>query len=127
MDIFLATYHCKSPYDGGEGFAKYYVAKRSSQRPLNDQTFSYQSMLDLCVREIPSITFSGVSQEEMVMFVLTWMFALQNQNPEKRSSHHFLPMSCNKIAHKLTSEDRQFLQFDFDKSLTKELNIKNIK
>ena len=23
-------------------------------------------MLDLCVREIPSITFSGVSQEEMV-------------------------------------------------------------
>ena len=32
-----------------------------------------------------------------------------------------------KIAHKLTSEDREFLQFDFDKSLTKEIDIKNIK
>ena len=34
--------------------------------PLHDQILSYQSMLDLCVREIPSITFFGVSQEEMV-------------------------------------------------------------
>ena len=32
-----------------------------------------------------------------------------------------------KIAHKLTSEDREFLQFDFDKSLTKEIDIKNTK
>ena len=47
--------------------------------------------------------------------------------PETRSSHHFVPISCNKIAHKLTSEDREFLQFDFDKSLTKEIDIKNIK
>ena len=38
-----------------------------------------------------------------------------------RSSHHFVPIFCNKIADKLTSEDRQFLQFNF---LTEEIDIK---
>ena len=47
--------------------------------------------------------------------------------PGTRSSHHFVPIPCNKIAHKLTSEDREFLQFDFDKSLTEKVDIKNIK
>ena len=47
--------------------------------------------------------------------------------PGTRSSHHFVPISCNKIAHKLTNEEREFLQFDFDKSLTKEIDMKNIK
>ena len=42
------------------------VVKRSLQRPLHDQILTYQSMLDLCVRRIPSIIFFGVSQEEMV-------------------------------------------------------------
>ena len=44
--------------------------------------------------------------------------------PGRRSSHHFVPISGNKIALKLTSEDREFLQFDFNKSLTKEIDIK---
>ena len=30
--------------------------------PLHDQILSYQSMLDLCVREIPSARFFSVSQ-----------------------------------------------------------------
>ena len=47
--------------------------------------------------------------------------------PGTRSSHHFVPTSCNKIAHELTSEDREFLQFGFNKSLSKEIAIKNIK
>ena len=64
--IFFATSHGKSPCNGVGEFAKCYVMKRSLQRPLHDQILSYQSMLDLCVREIPSITFFGVSQEEMV-------------------------------------------------------------
>ena len=42
------------------------VVKHSLQRPLHDQILTYQSMLDLCVRRIPSIIFFGVSQEEMV-------------------------------------------------------------
>ena len=57
--IFFATSHGKSPCDGVGGFDKRYVAKHSLQRPLYDQILSYQSMLDLCVREIPSITFFG--------------------------------------------------------------------
>ena len=54
-------------------------------------------------------------------------FAKSKTMPGTRSSHHFVPISCNKIANKLTSEDREFLQFDFDKSLTEEIAIKNIK
>ena len=44
-----------------------------------------------------------------------------------RSSHDFVLVSCNKIAYKLTSEDREFLQLHFDKSLTKEIDTKSIK
>ena len=55
--IFFATTHGKSPCDGAGEFVKRYVAKCSLQRPLYDQILSYQSMLGLCVREIPSITF----------------------------------------------------------------------
>ena len=59
---------------------------------------------------------------------MTWRIALQSQRlPGTRSSHHFVPISCNKIAHKLTSEACKFLQFDFDKLLNKEIDIKNIK
>ena len=64
--IFFATSHGKSPYDGVEGFVKCYVAKRSLQRSLHDQILSYQSVLDLCVREIPSITFFDASLAEMI-------------------------------------------------------------
>ena len=47
-------------------------AKCSFQKPLHDQILSYQSMLDLSVREIPSITFFSVSQEEMVNGQCVW-------------------------------------------------------
>ena len=126
---FFATSHGKSPCDGVGGFAKCYVVKRSLQKHLHDQILSYQSMLDLCAREIPSITFFGVSQEEMVNVCadLEDRFAKSKTVPRKRSSHHFVSISYNKTAHKLKSEDSKFLQFDFDKSLTEEIDIKNIK
>ena len=54
-------------------------------------------------------------------------FTKSNIVPGTRSSHHFVPLSCNKFVHKLTSEDREFIQFDFDKSLTEEIDIKSIK
>ena len=47
--------------------------------------------------------------------------------PKTRSSHCFVLISCKKTAHKLASEDREFLQVDFDKSLTEEIDIKNAK
>ena len=85
-------------------------------------------MLDLCVRQIPSITFFSVSQVKMVNVRadLEGHLAKSKTIPGTRRSHHFAPISCNKIAHKLTSEDREFLQFDFNKSLTKEIDRKNI-
>ena len=43
-----------------------------------------------------------------------------------RSSHDFVPIPCNKIAHILASEYKEYLLFDFNKSLIKEINIKNI-
>ena len=64
--IFFATSQGKSPCDGVREFVKGYVVRGSLQRPLHDQILSHQSMLDLCVREIPSLTFFGVSQEYMV-------------------------------------------------------------
>ena len=54
-------------------------------------------------------------------------FAKSKTVPGTRSSHHFVSLSCNKIAHKLTIEDREFLQFDFNKSLIEGIDIKNIK
>ena len=33
-------------------------------------------------------------------------FARSKTMSETRTSHHFIPISSNKIAHKLTSEDR---------------------
>ena len=126
--IFFATSHGKSPWDGGGGFVKRCAAKHSLQRPLHDQILSYQSMFDLCVREIPSITFFGVRQEEMVNVLadLEERFAKLKTVPRTKSSHDFVPISWNKIGCKLTSEEREFLQFDFDKPLPKETGIKNI-
>ena len=73
---------------------------------------------------LPFITFFGVSQVN-VRVDLEDYFAKWKTVPGTRSSHHFVLISCNKIAHKLASEDREFLQFDFDKSLTKKIDIKN--
>ena len=64
--IFFVTSHSKSPCHVVGGFFKSYIVKGILQRLLHDQILSYQSMLDVCVREIRSITFFGVSQEEMV-------------------------------------------------------------
>ena len=126
--IFFATSHGNSPCDGVGGFLKRYVAKRSLQRPLHDQFLSYQSMLDLCAKEIPSVTFLGVGQEKMVNVRadLEDRATKLNTVPGTRSSHHFVSIYCNKIANKLKNEDREFLQFDFDKSLTKEIDIETI-
>ena len=50
------------------GYLVNIMYRKSLQRPLHDQILSYQSVFELCVREIPSITFFGVSEEEMVNF-----------------------------------------------------------
>ena len=71
----------------------------------------------------------GVSQEEMVNVHadLEDCFAKSKTMPGSWSSHHFVAISCNKFADKLANTDRESLQFDLDKSLTKEIDMKNIK
>ena len=99
--IFFATSHGKSPYDVAGGFAKRYVVKHSLQRPLHDQNLSYKSMIDLCVGEIPSITYFGVSQEEMfnVFADLEDRFArsFAKTVPGTKSRHHFVPILATKL------------------------------
>ena len=51
-------------------------------------------------------------------------FSKSKTAPGTRSSHHFVPISCKEIAQNFTSEDREFLQFDFDKSLTIQIDTK---
>ena len=43
--IFFATSHGKSPCDGIGAVVKLHTAKRSSQRPLNNQILNYRSVL----------------------------------------------------------------------------------
>ena len=112
--IFFATSHGKSPCGDIGRFVKCYVQKLCLQRPLHYQILSYLSMLNLYAREIPS-TFFSVSQEEMVNVHadLEDCFAKSKTMPGTRSSHHFVPIYCNKIAHKLISESREFLQVNY--------------
>ena len=69
----------------------------------------------------------GASQEEIVNVHADLEDHFVKSKTVPRCSHHFVSISCNNIAHKLTSGNREFLQFDFDKSLTTEIDIKNIK
>ena len=62
---FFATSHGKSPCDGIGGFVKRYIAKRSLQRPLNNQILNYKSVLELCRDEIEEMHFYDVSQSGM--------------------------------------------------------------
>ena len=57
------------------------------------------------------------------MFVLIRRIDLQSQRPCLEQGVATILYQY----HKLTSEDREFLQFDFDQSLTEETDIKNIK
>ena len=62
------------------------------------------------------------------MFVLTWSIALQSQRPclEQRVATIFYKYLATKLPI-ITNEDREFVIFDFGKSMTKEIEIKNIK
>ena len=75
-------------------------------------------MLDLCVREIPSITFFGVSQEEMVSVHadLEDCFAKSKTVPGARSRNHFLPISC--LATKLLTNSQVRIKSFFNLILT---------
>ena len=63
--IFFATSHGKSPCDKIGGSVKRHAAKRSLQRPINNQILDYQDMLNVCKEEISKIKFFRISKETM--------------------------------------------------------------
>ena len=88
-------------------------------------------MLDLCEKEIKTTKFYGISNEEMIVVrrELKERFEKSERVPGTRASHHYFPISCSQIAHKLTSDDPSFTNiFDFDKDFTERLNfLKDLK
>ena len=63
--IFFATSHGKSPCDGIGGSVKRHAAKRSLQRPMNNQILDYEAMLNVCEEEMSKIKFFEISKETM--------------------------------------------------------------
>lgn len=124
--VFFATSHGKSPCDGIGGSVKRHVAKRSLQRPLNNQILDYKAMLEVCL-EMSAIKFFDISMETMeeVRKFLEARFARGNTVPGSRSSHHFAPLSTSNIGHKLTSEDESYTD-NHDFNLPSILEISDI-
>ena len=108
--IFFATSHGKSPCDGIGGAVKRHAAKRSLQRPLNNQILNYRAMLEVCQEEMKSIIFFSFSKEDMLeeREQMEKRFKEGKTVPGTRSSHHFIPQSASQIGHKLCSEDVSF-------------------
>ena len=114
--VFFATSHGKSPCDGIGGSVKRHAAKRSLQRPLNDQILDYKAMLEVC-KEMSAIKFFDISQEEMVVTrkFLEERYSKGDTVVGTKSSRHFVPISSSKIGHKLCSEDDSYVNtHDFD-------------
>ena len=63
--------------------------------------------LNVCKEEMSKIKFFGISKETIdeVHKSLEEWFSRGNTVPGTQSSHHFIPLSSSKIAHKLSSKD----------------------
>ena len=75
------------------GSVKHQAAKRSLQRPMNNQILDYQVMLNVCKEEMSKIKFFGIIKETMdkVHKSLKEWFSRGNTVPGTPSSHHFIP------------------------------------
>ena len=74
---------------------------------MNNQILDYQVMLSVGEEEMSKIKFFGISKETMdeVCKSPEDRFSRGNTVPSTQSSHHFIPLSSSKIAHKLSSEN----------------------
>ena len=63
--IFFPTSHGKSPCDEIGGSVKRHAAKRSLQRPMNNQILVYKDTFNVCEEEMSKIKFFGISKETM--------------------------------------------------------------
>ena len=97
--IFFATSHGKAPCDGIGGSVKHPTAKRSLQRPVNNQILDYQAMLNVWEEEMSKIKLFGISKETVdeVRRSLEEWFSGANTVPGTWSSHHFIPLSSSEL------------------------------
>ena len=93
------------------GAVKRQAAKRSLQRPLNNQILNYRAVWEVCQEEMKSIIFFGSDKEDMVEVreKMEKRFEDGKAVPGTRSSHHFIPQSASPSGHKLCSEDVSFV------------------
>ena len=92
---------------------------------MNNQILDYQAMLNVCEEEMSKVKFFGISKETMgeVHKSLKEWFSRENTIPGTQSSHHFIPPSSCKIAHKLSSEDESHAgTHDFNLLITFQLS-----
>ena len=109
--IFSATGHGKSLCDGIGGAVERHAAKRSLQRPLDNQIPDYRAVLEVCQEEMKSIIFFGIDKEDMVEVreKMEKRFRDGKTVPSTKSSHQFIPQSASQIGQKLCSEDDSFV------------------
>ena len=95
---------------------KRHAAKQSLQRSLNNQILDYKAMLDLCENEMMLIKFFRICKESMISVEnLERWYECGDTVPGTRSSHHFVPLPSSRIGHKLTSEDKSYVDIhDFN-------------
>ena len=106
---------------------KRHAAKRSLQRPLNNQILDYCAVLEVCQEEMKSIIFFCTDKENMVEVreKMDKRFEDGKTVPATRSSHHFFPQSASQIGHKLCSEDDSFVN-THDFKIPTQVDIGNI-
>ena len=125
--IFFAISHEKLPYDGIGGAVKCHAAKRSLQRPLNNQILDYRAVLEVCQEEMKSIIFFGIDKEDMVEVreKMEKRFEGGKTVPGTRSSHHFIPQWASQIEYKPCSKDDSFVHIH-DFKIPTQVDIGNI-
>ena len=84
---------------------KAHVAKRSLQRPFNNQILDYKAMLDLCENEMMSIKLFGIWKERLsvlkiLRLEMIWRWGHLSVT---QSSHHWVPLLSSRIGDMLTS------------------------
>ena len=74
---------------------------------MNSQILDHKAMLNVCKEEMSQKKLSGISKGTMggVYKSFVEWYSRGNTVPGTQSSHHFIPLSSSKIAHKLSSED----------------------
>ena len=87
------------------GTVKAHVAKRSLQRPLNNQILDYKARLDLCENEMMSIKLFGIWKErwsvlKILRLKMIWRWGHLSVT---RSSHYLVPLLSSRIGDMLTS------------------------